>query len=162
MNNQNAFSSLNNCNQELYKIKKIIEVFGQDHNIVPFLTNYAVIKCCGTIEICFKTIISDFHDTLPHQAKKYIQNTFLMSSKNPNKSNICDSLNKFDENWKKEFISKLVAEIHANKIESSLSSLNSARNELAHGGNPTVSFNSLLIYFEDSKRIIEILDEVIV
>ena len=65
-------------------------------------------------------------------------------------------------NKDKEFISKLAAEIHANKIESSLSSLNSARYELAHGGNPTVSFNSLLIYFEDSKRIIEILDEVIV
>ncbi|MBK9554688.1 MAG: hypothetical protein IPO47_02445 [Bacteroidetes bacterium] len=140
MNNQTALQSLNDCSIELDKLQKIIEVFGQSHSIVPFLSNYAVIKCCGTIENCFKIIISDFHNSLPPQAKNYIENTFLYSSMNPSKENICKSLKKFDKQWNINFKAKLASEIDTNRIESSLSSLNEARNTFAHGSNPGVSF----------------------
>jgi RiboL-PSP-HEPN len=162
MNNQFALTSLNDCNVELAKLQQIIDVFGQSHSIVPFLTNYAVIKCCGTIENCFKIIISDFHNALPIQAKNYIESTFLYSSMNPSKANICKSLSKFDEQWNSDFKSKLAIEPDKSRIESSLGSLNEARNAFAHGGNPGVSFASVVMYFNDSRRIIEILDEVIV
>jgi len=161
MNNQAAFSSLNDCSVEIEKLHKIIEVFGQNHTIVPFLTNYAVIKCCGTIENCFKLIISDFHNTLPSQAKNYIENTFLNSSMNPSKDNICKSLRKFDEQWNENFKAKLLQEVDRSRIESSLNSLNQARNAFAHGGSPAVSFTSVVTYFNDSRRVIEILDDVV-
>ena len=162
MNNQAVFSNLNDCSTELTKLHQIIEVFGQSHSIVPFLTNYAVIKCCGTIENSFKSIISDFHNSLPQQAKNYIEKTFLNSSMNPSKDNICKSLLKFDEQWNLNFKVKLSAEQNKSRIESSLNSLNEARNAFAHGGNPGVSFNSVVIYFNDSRRVIELLDEVVI
>ena len=162
MNNQTALTSLADCSLELIKLQQIIDVFGQSHSIVPYLTNYAVIKCCGTIENCFKVIISDFHNTLPPQAKNYIEKTFLYSSMNPTKENICKSLKKFDEQWCDDFKYKLSIEQNKNRIESSLHSLNVARNTFAHGNNPGVSFNSITIYFNDAKRIIELLDEVII
>lgn len=162
MNNQTALNSLNDCSTELIKLEQIIEVFGQSHSIVPFLTNYAIIKCCGTIENCFKIIISDFHNTLPPQAKNYIEKTFLYSSMNPSKENICKSLIKFDEQWNRNFKSKLSDEPNKSRIETSLNSLNEARNAFAHGGNPSISFPSVVAYFNDSKRVIEILDEVVV
>lgn len=162
MNNQTALNSLNDCSKELIKLQQIIDVFGQSHTIVPFLTNYAIIKCCGTIEYCFKIIISDFHNSLPPQAKNYIETTFLYSSMNPSKDNICKSLIKFDEKWNNNFKTKLSVEPDKSRIESSLSSLNEARNAFAHGGNPSVSFSSVVTYFTDSKRVIEILDEVVV
>lgn len=162
MNNQTALTSLNDCSAELEKLQQIIDVFGQSHSIVPFLTNYAVIKCCGTIEYCFKIIISDFHNSLPPQAKNYIENTFLYGSLNPSKHNICKSLIKFDEQWNYNFKSKLSIELNKSRIESSLSSLNEARNAFAHGSNPGVSFSSVVAYFTDAKRVIEILDEVVV
>lgn len=162
MNNQTALNSLNDCSIELTKLQQIIDVFGQSHSIVPFLTNYAIIKCCGTIENCFKIIISDFHNSLPYQAKNYIENTFLYSSMNPSKDNICKSLMKFDEQWNSNFKLKLSVEPNKSRIESSLSSLNEARNAFAHGGNPGVSFSSVVTYFSDSKRVIEILDEVVI
>ncbi len=162
MNNQTALQSLNDCSIELDKLQKIIEVFGQSHSIVPFLSNYAVIKCCGTIENCFKIIISDFHNSLPPQAKSYIENSFLYSSMNPSKENICKSLKKFDKQWNINFKAKLASEIDTNRIESSLSSLNEARNTFAHGSNPGVSFASVVTYFNDSRRVIEILDEVVI
>jgi hypothetical protein len=162
MNNQSVLTSLNDCTLELTRLQQIIDVFGQSHSIVPFLTNYAVIKCCGTIEYCFKIIISDFHNTLPSQAKNYIENTFLYSSLNPSKDNICKSLLKFDEKWNINFKAKLSIHPDKNRIESSLSSLNEARNAFAHGGNPGVSFSSVVNYFNDSKKVIEFLDEVVV
>lgn len=161
MNNQTALASLNDCSAEIVKLQQIIDVFGQAHTIVPFLTNYAIIKCCGTIENCFKIIISDFHNSLPPQAKNYIENTFLYSSMNPSKDNICKSLKKFDEQWNIDFKDKLNLEVDKNRIESSLNSLNEARNAFAHGGNPAVSFASVVTYFVDSKKIIEILDDVV-
>ena len=161
MHNQTVLTQLDDCSGELEKLKQIIEVFGQSHSIVPFLTNYAIIKCCGTIENCFKIIISDFHNTLPTQAKNYIESTFLYSSMNPSKQNICKSLKKFDVNWNNDFKSRLSNEADVDRIESSLSSLNDARNAFAHGGNPAISFASVVTYFTDSRKIIEILDEVV-
>ncbi|MBS1689066.1 MAG: hypothetical protein JSS96_10105 [Bacteroidetes bacterium] len=161
MNNLTADSSLNDCAQELDKMQKIIDVMGQANPIVPFLTNYAIIKCCGTIEYCFKVIISDFHNSLPRQAKNYIQNNFSNSSMNPSKANICKSLRQFDEKWNDDFKAKLNSEPDKSRIEASLSSLNDARNMFAHGGNPAVSYSSVVAYFNDSKRIIEMLDDIV-
>lgn len=161
MNNTTVCNSLIDCSLELQKIQESINFVGQTHSIVPFLTNYALIKCCGTIENSFKTIISDFHNALPPQAKNYIIETFYNSSMNPSKHNIHQTLCKFDVNWNNSFKDRLNAEIDKSRIESSLKSLNEARNEFAHGGRPNISFNNIVAYFEDSKKIIEILDDII-
>lgn len=162
MNNLTAEVSLNDCSAELLKIQQGIDFLHQSHSMVPFLTNYAVIKCCGTIEYCFKTIISDFHSTSSNQAKNYIENTFLNSSMNPSKDNICKSLKQFDDQWLASFKNLLNLEPNKSRIDSSLSSLNQARNSFAHGSNPAISFASLVTYFQDARKIIEILDQVVV
>jgi hypothetical protein len=161
MNNPTVLQNLIDCSDELQKIQESINFVGQSHSIVPFLTNYAIIKCCGTIENSFKTIIADFHNTLPQQAKNYIEETFYKSPMNPSQNNIHSSLEKFDPAWNLAFKTKLSLEANKSRIESSLKSLNHARNEFAHGGRPTVSFQSIFLYFNDAKRIIEILDEVV-
>jgi hypothetical protein len=161
MNNQAALQSLNDCSEELQKLQEIIEDLGQADTSVPFLTNYAIIKCCGTLETTFKTIITDFHSSIPPQSKSYIENTFLNSSLNPSKDNICKSLKKFDEQWLLEFKNMLNAKLNKSRLETSLSSLNEARNTFAHGGNPNLSFASVVSYYKDSREIIEILDEVV-
>lgn len=121
-----------------------------------------IIKCCGTIENAFKAIISDYHQTIPVQAKNYIESTFTNSSMNPSKDNICKSLKKFDNNWNTQFKSKLSLEPNTYQLDTSLKSLNDARNEFAHGGHPRISHTSVKQYFEHSVRIIELLDEVII
>lgn len=162
MNNLTALASLDDCSAELVRINHVVVAFGSAHDVVPFLTNYAIIKCCGTIEFCFKLIISDFHNTLPTQAKSYIESTFTNSSMNPTKENICKSLKQFDITWNDQFKALIAADIDSARLESSLKSLNAARNAFAHGTNPGVSFNSALDYFRDSRKIIEFLDSVII
>lgn len=161
MNNQNAQASINTCLTELETIKMLIESMGRLSNPVPFLTKYAIIKSCGTIEYCFKTIISDVHENQSQQVINYINSTFRNSSMNPSKDNICKSLSKFDTNWHQIFKSRL-SEHHSNKkIEDSLNSLNTARNSFAHGGYPSASFDNVLEYFKDSVEVIKILDAIV-
>jgi hypothetical protein len=161
MNNNTAERSINTCLSELDKIKMLIEGMGGASHPVPFLTKYAIIKSCGTIEFCFKTIISDIHSNQSQQIVRYINTTFRFSSINPTKDNICKCLSRFDKAWNENFKKELVNHPHHSKIEDSLKSLNNARNDFAHGGHPTTSFDNVKEYFSDSVEIIKILDDIV-
>ena len=161
MNNISAEESINACLEELDKIAKLIDGMGKTSNPVPFLTKYAIIKSCGTIEYCFKTILSDVHLNQTAQVKNFIDKMFRNSSINPSKDNICKSLDRFDESWNEAFKEKLKLRSDVKKIESSLKSLNSARNTFAHGGHPSASFENVVDYFKDSVEVIKIVDDVV-
>lgn len=160
MNNNSVQQKIEECKEEIDRIENFIQDNGQAHNMVPFLTKYLVIRCCGTIENAFKNIISDYHSNIPLQARNYIENTFTNSSMNPSKDNICKILKKFDEAWNNRFKAKLL-ENSSQQLEDSLKSLNNNRNQFAHGGNPTASYNDIKRYFGDAIKIIELLDETI-
>lgn len=161
MNNISAKESIEVCLEELNKISKLIDGMGKTSNPVPFLTKYAIIKSCGTIEYCFKTILSDVHNNQTIQVKNFIDKMFRHSSINPSKDNICKSLDRFDVSWNEEFKNKLKLRKDNKKIESSLMSLNSARNTFAHGGHPSASFENVVDYFNDSVEIIKIVDGIV-
>ena len=130
--------------------------------MMALMTKYSVIKCCGTIEQCFKTIIYDYLEVgATSQAKNFIEQTFKKSSMNPNWDNITKSLKKFDKNWFDKFKIEIQKLKCPEKIQSSLLSLNQNRNRFAHGDDITVSFDQVTLYFEDSCKIIEALDEVV-
>lgn len=80
---------------------------------------------------------------------------------NPSLDNIRRSLNRFDENLGEELTNRLRLRSDRSKIESSLKSLNEARNAFAHGGHPTTSFEQAVEYFNDSVVVVEILDDIV-
>jgi len=160
MNNLSALTLLQQCEFDLQRIDLIIQALGSTNNAVPYLTKYAIIKVCGTLEQCFKIIISDFSCLgQSTQVKKFIDISFRESSINPNLDNIHKSLKKFDEQWNENFKNLLNVDPDVNRIRSSITSLNNARNEFAHGGNPTLTFTDLNSYFTDTKKIIEFIDQ---
>lgn len=161
MNNQEALNSIESCNQELQRIFHLIEGLGHMSPIVPFLTNYAIVKSCGTAEYCFKTIISDIHLGQSSQIVNYIDNTIRNSSMNPNLDNICKTLKKFDITWNDLFKEKLNSHENTQRIKTSLDSLNSARNSFAHGQTPPSSFENIRTYFEDTVEVLKILDDIV-
>lgn len=162
MNNSSAIEGINGCNQELEKIHFIIEGIGSASHPIPYLTKYAIIKACGTVEFCFKTILSDScANGQSQQIKNYIDNTFRNSSMNPSKDNISKVLKQFDEQWSLKFKERLSTLEHKERILDSLKSLNDARNTFAHGGNPSASFENVRNYFADSIKIIELIDEIV-
>lgn len=162
MNNPEAQNSINLCREELQRIKTLIEdLLGHTSPIVPYLTKYAIVRACGTIEYSFKTIIADLHTGNTPQVANYIDNTIRNSSMNPSISNICSTLKKFDEEWNTTFKQKINNHVHGQRLKDSIDSLNNARNSFAHGGTPTSSFENVSEYFEDTVLIINMLDEVV-
>ena len=162
MNNSSAREVIEGCNIELEKIHHIIQGIGSTSHPVPYLTKYAIIKACGAIEYCFKTILSDTCSNIQTpQIRNFIDNTFRNSSMNPNRDNISRTLRQFDEEWNNRFKNKVNELEHKDRILDSLKSLNDARNTFAHGGNPSSSFDNVCNYFNDSLKIIEIIDEIV-
>lgn len=162
MNNQEAQSSIDKCHEELRTIRTLIEtLLGHTSPIIPYLTKYAIVRACGTIEFCFKTIIADLHAGNIPQVANYIDNTIRYSSMNPSISNICGTLKKFDEDWNSSFKERLKNHPDYERIKDSIDSLNNARNSFAHGGTPTSSFENVRSYFNDTVVIIEILDDIV-
>lgn len=163
MNNPAAKQLLTECESELADIKALISKAGPFDVSIPYLTNYALIKVSGTIEQSFKTIIADkCENNQSPQIKTYIQNSFRLNSRNPSYDNICRSLEEFDHSWNDMFKKRISSKRNATKLKTSIKSLNEARNEFAHGGNPTVSFDSIVNYFKDSYAILIVLDAVVI
>lgn len=163
MNNQTVLDLIDECLSEFTRIERLIDVLTGTNPAVPFLTKYAIIKACGTIEQSFKIIIYDF--TCMNQSihvKNYINNSFKESSLNPSLKNIHTSLNKFNEVWNENFKRLLNTEPNIERMRSSLTSLNNARNQFAHGANPTMTFNDIQGYLEDAIKIIDYLEQSIV
>jgi len=161
MNNLLAQESVDKCHEELRRIFHLIEGHGGASPIVPFLTNYAIVRTCGTIEFCFKTIVSDVQSGHSTQISNYIDNTIRNSSMNPSRENICKVLKQFDLGWNESFKTKLNGHVDAARLKSSIDSLNSNRNTFAHGDNPTSTFDDIRNYFNDTVEILKILDEVV-
>jgi hypothetical protein len=161
MNNSKAQESIDVCDLELQRIFHLIEGHGHLSPIVPFLTNYSIVRACGTIEFSFKTIISDLHSGHSQQVKNYVDNTIRNSSMNPSWDNICKTLKRFDEDWNKSFKQKLKDHEHSNRLKDSIDSLNNARNSFAHGDSPSSSFENIRNYFNDCVLILKMLDEVV-
>lgn len=160
MNNQDVQTLIEECESDFERIEKIIDVLLSTNPAVPYLTKYGIIKACGTLEQAFKVMISDFSCIgQSSQVKKFIDISFRESSINPNLDNIHKSLKKFDEQWNDNFKCLLNADVEITKIRSSIASLNNARNLFAHGGNPTVTFNDVVDYFGDAKKILNYLDQ---
>ena len=162
MNNQNVMNMLNNCKQEIEDIQGIKKVVASTSLIIMFITRYSLIKACGTIELAYKTIVADFcENAQSSQVKNFILNRVRNSSDNPTLEKMYNLLNSFDEEWNKKFKDGINILEDKEKIFSSLKSLTDSRNEFAHGGNPTISFDDVVNYFKDACLIIEVLDRVI-
>ncbi|MBI4945050.1 MAG: hypothetical protein HY840_01465 [Bacteroidetes bacterium] len=163
MNNSNANQKVTDCLAELSQLQQMTSVLGPFSNIVPYLTKYSVIKSCGTFESCFKTILADYASiNQTQQLKSFIDSTLRNNSMNPSFSNIHQILKRFDMNWNKQFKQILKNHSDIKRIKTSIQSLNAARNNFAHGGNPTVSLSDVQNYFNDAIIIINILDNIVV
>lgn len=163
MNNSDVKHILDSCKSDLYQVKTIINSLGLGSSIVPYLTHYATIRACGTIETAFKSIIADFCAYRSKiQVKSFLEAKIRENSCNPSYSNICSILKSFDDRWHSDLKSQVDAHINKSRLLTSLQSLVDARNSFAHGGNPSASISDVINYYDDSREVIELLDLVVI
>lgn len=155
--------SLSDCEAELTQLEDAMKLLGHTSPIGMFLTRYAIIKACGTIERAFKSLVADHAESLQsQQVKNFLQSKVRESSMNPNENNITQLLKSFDSKWSTDFCDKLKVMADKEKKKQSLKSLVEARNAFAHGGNPITTIGQVKIYFCDSREIMDLIDEAIV
>ena len=162
MNNSEVAQVISACDAELAHVQTIIAGLGVTSAIVPYLTKYAVVRACGSIETSFKAVIADYCSHRgKKQVKRFINRRIRDGSANPTIGNMYKFLSDFDTNWELAFKGQLNSEPNKSALFTSLQSLVDARNEFAHGGNPTTSLADVVQYFGDAKRVIEIMDAVV-
>lgn len=162
MNNKSVEVVLDGCHDELTRLEEAMSLFGTTSPIGIYLSRYAIIKACGTIEQAFKSLVADNAEgRQTQQIKNFLRNKVRESSMNPNHSNIQRLLGSFDDAWVAEYNSQVQALSDRAKIMDSLKSLVNARNDFAHGGNPSASIVNVREYFADARKLMEIIDGVI-
>ena len=162
MNNADVEKVLNDSYDDLQRVKAIIDSLGMSSKIVPYLNNYAIIKACGTMEVAFKTIITDYcSNRSKKQVKEFLTKKIRDNSMNPSYNNILRTLGDFDDAWKKQFKDNVNAHIQKDIIFTSIDSLVDARNSFAHGGNPSLSINDTITYYLHFRKAIELLDIIV-
>lgn len=158
--NEVAKEAIANCRIELNKIWHLIEAVGSTNQVSSYLTHYALVRICGTLEISYKTIIADYYVSRSPLLDRFIMKHVREACRNPNYDNICKTLKEFDEDKYRRFKETIASLDNAEDIKSSLESLNSSRNSVAHGSSSLLSFNDLKNHFEKALQIIEVLDSV--
>src|SRR5665647_935780 len=138
---------LRECDGQLNDIETRINA-DTFNDINIYLTNYAIIKACGTIEVTFKSIIADyFNKSKIQQVHTFLDNKVRSDSMNPNYTNIIKLLKAFDDNWASDFKSRINAHQDKEQLLDSLKSLNNSRNRFAHGNSPTLSIQQVKQYY---------------
>ena len=162
MNNTDFQMILSDCQIDLNAVSLLVNSLGYSNDIVPYLSKYAIIKACGSVEVAFKSIITDFlSNGATIQIRFYLSSKIRKSSRNPSYDNICSLLNEFDTNWNTEFKDRVKADPNYDRLKTSMQSLVDARNEFAHGGSPNVVISDITTYFTDFQTVLKILDNVL-
>ncbi len=162
INNPTARTAIDDCNSELSRIAGIINGVGSTSPLSGYLTKYSLIRICGTLEICYKTIIADYYENIAPQLGQFIGFHLRDASMNPTYDNICQAIKRFDDNRQQSFKSAVDALANKESLKEAFSVLNRERNNVAHGINSTLSFNDMKNRFTEAFQIIEVLDSIMV
>lgn len=153
---------IDECTTELVDISAKISVLPPLDKLRLYLTKYALIKSCGTIEYVYRALVADYFDRSNlTQVPTYIDKTVRNGSMSATYDNMSGLLGKFDENWKRNFKNAVSQHPDSQRIISSANSLVTNRHQFAHGKTPTATFNDIKQYYTDALELIRIMDSVV-
>lgn len=129
-----------------------------DDEVKSLLAKIICIRISGLLEVAIKSRISDYSDKkTPKEIKRFLTQKFKDIT-NLKTSKLCDVLGAFSSDRKDEF----EEEIRNNQqIKSSLDSLITLRNDIAHGQTCSISLNHVQQYYNDVKIAIGLFDKII-
>ena len=162
MNNQNFLTNIDECKEDLQRIQSLINGIGSMSPVAGYLTKFALIRVCGTLEICYKTLIADFYEAVSPELQRYITIHVREASLNAKYDNIIKVLKEFSEEKSNDYKKNINAREDKDLILTAMSSLNSARNEVAHGGNMSLSIADMCNHFEKAVCVLGELDNIFI
>jgi len=121
-----------------------------------YLARYLVVFISGIYEEAIETILNEKVEELKSKRiSKYIASSIHFNFQNPKIDKIVRLLASFDDKWG-EIIKQMPLE---NKV--ALGNIVTHKNFVAHGNNFDVTLNAVIKWYEDSRKIIEKVDEIV-
>jgi hypothetical protein len=120
-----------------------------DPEITAMLTYYLCVKVSGFMEKCVRIILLEYAKTHSRdRAIRFIEKK-LERFPNPSMNAIADLVKNFDEDWAKDFRRKV-----DEPSRTSIDSINTNRNVIAHGGTSTITLRELEGYYNGAINVI--------
>ena len=153
---------INECNRELLDIETRIGNLQPTDKERQYLSNYALIKACGTVEYVYRSIVADFFSNLADERiDTYLDVMVRQGSGSAKYDNMKGLLNKFDVEWATRFKEEVQSLSDSQRLISASNSLVTNRHAFAHGQNPTATFLDIKNYYQDVLRLIAIFDSIV-
>ena len=154
---------INLCTAEISDIDTKMSSLSPLDKTKIYLTHYALIKACGTIEFVYWSIVADYFSSSPmHQIHTYLEKTVRNGSMSATYENMCKLLGNFDDAWKNNFKAAVNAHPDKERLLDSSKSLVNNRHTFAHGRTPTATFQDIKNYYNDAIVLLNIFDSVVV
>jgi len=136
----------------LDQIKKMKD----DDELKAHLSRYFCVRISGYLENVVKLLVNNFCEgSSPEPIKNYVDRD-LRNLTNLSEEKLLKFLKKFSEEWEYS-VSSMLTEIH----RSSLNSIISNRNNIAHGQPDSISPKIIETYYNDLKEVVNVLKSVI-
>lgn len=129
-----------------------------DDEVKSLLAKIVCIRISGLLEVALKSRISDYSERkTPKEIKRFLTQKFKDIT-NLKAKKICEILDTFSNDWK----NLLEQELSENsQLKSSLDSLITLRNDIAHGQNCVASVSNVKQYFNDAKKVVDLFDTIV-
>lgn len=160
--NQQVNDIIEDCRADLKRIFHLIEGLGSLSPTSGYLTKFALIRISGTLEVCYKKLIADYYEGISPDLQRFITIHVRDASLNAKYENICKVLKDFDEGKCTAFKTSINARTDKDDLLHSMSDLNNARNDVAHGDSTSMTFNEMRQKFEKSVLLLQELENVLV
>ncbi|KAA6332345.1 hypothetical protein EZS27_019137 [termite gut metagenome] len=152
-----GIGSLEIQEKNLDKLFDTISKLDEDE-IKSHLAKYLCIQASGYLENVIKELVAKYHDGTCTKSTANFVSDKLKNFTNIGEDKLKNLLKSFNSEWETQFTSKV-----SYKYLSSLSSIISQRNQIAHGyaNRSNISYTSMVQYYNDLKEIVKILKIII-
>lgn len=121
-----------------------------------YLAKYLVVFISGVYEETIETIMNEKVEELKSKRiSKYVASTIRYNFQNPKIGKIVSLLNTFDDEWGR----RIDQMPDVNKT--ALGNIVTHKNDIAHGNSFEVTLRAVIKWYEDSRKIIEKIDEMV-
>lgn len=130
----------------------------EDDEIKAHLAKYLCIQTSGYLENVIKELVAEYHNGTCKKSTSNFVTEKIRNLTNIDEIKLAAFLKSFNSEWETKFKTKV-----SDQYLSSLSSIISQRNQIAHGNanGSSISFNTMAAYYTDLKEIVKILRTII-
>lgn len=137
-----------------------INDINEDDELKAHLVSYSCVRISGFIQKSIRAIVSEYAEGLDgsdeflHWEKGEFTKPRIRDFQNPNIRNIRVLIRSFNRDWEIRVRSKLT-----DRMIAAITSVNSNRNQIAHGESAIISLEQLQSWYDDVVSAIEIIEE---